>query len=71
MIVWSGLLVDDLRIQALGKVKQDGLKFGCPNVLCDTRTLDFLRFFFFSTLDVSGVQHMYSFQYIILIKANK
>jgi len=41
MIVWSGLLMDDLRIQALGKVKQDGLKFGCPNVLCDTRTLDF------------------------------
>ncbi len=44
MIVWSGLLMDDLRIQALGKVKQDGLKFGCPNVLCDTRTLDFISF---------------------------
>jgi hypothetical protein len=41
MIVWSGLLMDDLRIQALGKVKQNGLKFSCPNVLCDTRTLHF------------------------------
>jgi hypothetical protein len=45
MILWSGLLMDDLRIQALGKVKQEGLKFGCPNVLCDTRTFRLFKFF--------------------------
>ncbi len=62
--------MDDLRIQAHGKGEAKWVEVWLPQ--CIDRDFRILRFF--STLDVSGVHHMFSFHFIILNwykKANK